>query len=146
MDESDHGPRGASSAAGSGLAASLSFADIIRTACRQLLEDKECAVRGSCRSHSCLVWRLKFAEFAKPQPVLLTSGYRIGAGKMILSFTSWGKGRKRFKWARRKLGCRESPEEKECRNGSDECLGQPGDSADALCLCLHQRREPEGIY
>lgn len=45
-----------------------------------------------------------------------------------------------------KLGCRESPEEKECRNGSDECLGQPGDSADALCLCLHQRREPEGIY
>ena len=76
--------------------------------------DPEFAARGGCspcsfRPCSFHMWRLRFAEFAKPQPVLLTSGYRgnnilsqslaieVGKKKLVC-----GKGRKGFHRAKRK--------------------------------------------
>ena len=76
--------------------------------------DPEFAARGGCspcsfRPCSFHMWRLRFAEFAKPQAVLLTSGYRgnnilsqslaieVGKKKLVC-----GKGRKGFHRAKRK--------------------------------------------
>lgn len=93
------------------------------------MEDQDCAARRSCSSCSFHVWRLRFAEFAKSQPVLLTS--RRGENDILLHSLTRGREEEIGLWAgkkkdfselkenqSKKLGGRESPEEKVCGNST----------------------------
>lgn len=132
MDGCDPLPEGASSAAGSELAAALSFSETVRTACWQLLGQEECAANGRCSSCLFGVRRVSFAGLAESQSILLTSGCYVSVQEKWSSFSTpypelgqkkevCGKRWKRFKQATnqsKKCRGKQDPEEKELGNGT----------------------------